>query len=88
MRICFNEETDSDFIRWTANLLLTFLREGSVSFVSQNESPELMIASIWRKHDFPEGLPVILLRRLNGRARTPLRSQKYDAAQCSGMNRL
>jgi hypothetical protein len=48
MRVCFSEETDGDFIRWTANLLLTFLREGSVSFVRRNESPQLMIASIWR----------------------------------------
>lgn len=80
MRICFSEETDRDFIRWTANLLLTFLREGSVSFVRQNESPQLMIASIWRKHDFPAGLPVILLTNENWRvfgAHAPLR--KYTA---------
>ncbi len=65
VRICFTEETDGNFIRWAANLLLTFLREGSVTIIRQTESPDLMIASIWRKHEFPEGLPVVLLSNEN-----------------------
>jgi hypothetical protein len=80
LRICFSEENDGDFIRWTSNLLRTFLQERSVVFVRQNESPQLMIASIWRKHAFPEGLPVVLLTNENWklfRAHAPL--HKYLA---------
>jgi len=80
LRVCFSEETDRDFIRWTSNLLRTFIQEGSVSLVRQQDSPQLMIASIWRKHDFPDGLPVVLLTNENWRlfrAHAPL--HKYKA---------
>jgi hypothetical protein len=61
MKICFSEEGDSEFIRWTSNLLRTFIQEGSVTVVKQTDSPDLMIASVWRKHEFPPDLPVILV---------------------------
>jgi hypothetical protein len=61
MKVCFSEEADTDFIRWTSNLLRTFLDDGSITFVKQTESPHFMLASVWRKHDFPERLPVILV---------------------------
>jgi hypothetical protein len=61
MRLCFAEEDDADFIRWTSNLLRTFLRERSVVLVRQGNRPDAMLAGIWREHPFPEGLPVILV---------------------------
>src|SRR5438552_16011344 len=61
MKICFAEEDDSDFIRWTSNLLRTFLNDGSASIVRQADSPDLMIAGVWRQHEFPKGLPVVLV---------------------------
>ena len=65
MKICFSEENDVNFIRWAANLLLPFFREGSITAVRQTESPDAMIASIWRKHEFRSGLPVILVTNEN-----------------------
>ena len=61
MRICYLEKNDSDFIRWTSNLLRTFLAEGSIRIVKRSQRPDLMVASVWRKHRFPAGVPVILL---------------------------
>lgn len=65
MKICFSEEGDTDFIRWTSNLFRTFLNEGSITFVGKNESPDLMVAGIWRPHEFPKGLPVVLISNEN-----------------------
>jgi len=65
LRICFSEETDHDFIRWVSNLLRTFLLEGRITIVRQNAQPDLMIASIWRKHRFPRRLPVVLVSNEN-----------------------
>ena len=65
MKICFSEENDVNFIRWAANLLLPFFREGSITAVRQTESPDAMIASIWRNHEFRSGLPVILVTNEN-----------------------
>lgn len=56
MRICYSEEWDGDFIRWTMNLLSRFLQERSIELVKR----DVMIASIWRSHDFPPNLPVKL----------------------------
>lgn len=79
MKICFTEEGDCDFIRWTSNLFRTFLQERSITFVGQTESPDAMIASVWRKHEFPAGLPVILVTNENWRLfrpHAPLRNYK------------
>lgn len=79
MRICFSEEGDSDFVRWTSNLLRTFLNEGSITFVRRDESPDLMIAGIWRPHEFPKGLPVVLVSNENWKLfkpKAPLRQYK------------
>src|SRR5439155_18707825 len=48
-------------IRWTSNLFRTFLNNGSIAFVRKTDSPDLMLASVWRPHEFPKGLPVILV---------------------------
>jgi hypothetical protein len=61
LQICYAEEWDSDFIRWTTNLLRPFLQEGSVEFASQIAQPHVMLASIWRPHAFPPGIPVVLV---------------------------
>jgi hypothetical protein len=79
MKICFTEESDGDFIRWTSNLFRTFLQEGRIAFVRQTDSPDAMIASVWRKHEFPSGLPVILLTNENWslfQPHAPLRNYK------------
>jgi hypothetical protein len=61
LRICYAEEWDTDFIRWTTNLLRPFLEQGSVGFVGQLAQPQMMLASIWRPHAFPPGIPVVLV---------------------------
>ena len=79
MKICFTEEGDTDFIRWTCNLFRTFLQEESIRFVRQTDSPDAMIASIWRKHEFPRSLPVILISNENWslfKPHAPLRNYK------------
>ena len=67
MRICYAEEDDRDFIRWTSNLLRTFLQSRSIQIVKQSEQPDLMLASIWRPHVFLDGVPVILVTNENWR---------------------
>src|SRR5690349_19431305 len=64
MRICYSEENDPDFVRWTGNLLRRFREDGSVSLVLQADSPDLMLASIWRPHPFP-AIPVVLVSNEN-----------------------
>lgn len=64
MRICYSEENDADFIRWTGNLLRGFIQRGEVALVRQVDSPELMLASIWRPHAFP-AIPVVLVSNEN-----------------------
>src|ERR1700733_428691 len=79
MKICFSDEADSDFIRWTSNLLRTFVNEGNITFVKQSDSPDLMLAGVWRAHEFPPGLPVILVTNENWtlfKAPAPLSSYK------------
>src|SRR5262245_57743000 len=87
MKICFSEEGDSDFIRWVSNLLRTFLDEGSVTFVKRSNSPDLMLASVWRKHEFPPGLPVILVSNecwslFKPHAQLPGRAGSRSAFRC------
>jgi len=65
LKVCYAEESDVDFIRWTSNLLSTFISEGSIAIVRQNDRPDVMLASIWRTHTFSEGLPVILVSNEN-----------------------
>ena len=61
IKICYKEEDDRDFIRWTSNLLRTFLNAGSVQIVRQDERPDMMLDSIWRKHALPLRTPVVLI---------------------------
>ncbi len=70
-KICYAEERDRDFIRWTGNLLRGFLASGRVAIVRQKERPDLMLASIWRRHKFPEGVPVVLVSNENWQVYPP-----------------
>lgn len=65
LKICYAEERDKDFIRWTGNLLRSLLADGRVAIVRQKDRPDLMLASIWRRHKFPPGLPVALVTNEN-----------------------
>ena len=65
LRICYCEEDDQEFIRWTGNLLRSFLADGRGGIVRQRDKPDLMLASIWRRHKFPQGLPVALVTNEN-----------------------
>ncbi len=65
LKICYAEERDKDFIRWTGNLLRPFLADGRVRVVRQGNHPDLMLASIWRRHKFPRNLPVVLVTNEN-----------------------
>ena len=49
LKICYAEESDRDFIRWTGNLLRSFLVDDRVAIVRQKEKPELML-EIGRAH--------------------------------------
>jgi hypothetical protein len=71
LRLCFAEEWDIDFIRWTSNLLRDSLADQTVGIVAQTERPGAMLASIWRPHPFPDGLPVILVSNENWRVFAP-----------------
>jgi len=71
VRICYAEEGDGEFIRWTANLLRTFLNDGSVALVRRSERPDLMLAGVWRPHPFPDGVPVVLVSNENWRLFPP-----------------
>lgn len=64
MRICYSEENDADFIRWTGNLLRGFIERGEIRLVRQADGPDLMLASIWRPHHFPP-IPVVLVSNEN-----------------------
>ena len=65
IRFAYMEEFDTEFIRWTGNLFRRFVQEGSVAVVRQNEAPDFIIASVWRAHDFPKDIPVVLISNEN-----------------------
>jgi hypothetical protein len=71
LKICYAEERDRDFIRWTGNLLRSFLASGRVGVVRQKDRPDLMLASIWRPHKFPSGVPVVLVSNENWQVYPP-----------------
>ena len=71
LKICYAEERDRDFIRWTGNLLRSFLAQGRVAIVRQRDQPDLMLASIWRRHKFPKGVPVVLVSNENWQVYPP-----------------
>ena len=71
LKICYAEERDVDFKRWTGNLLRSFLATGRVAVVRQKERPDLMLASIWRRHKFPQGVPVVLASNENWQVYPP-----------------
>lgn len=61
----FIDESDAEFIRVTTNLLRTFIQEGSVALVGRSESPDFLIASIWREHPFSVEPPIVLISNEN-----------------------
>lgn len=67
LRIAYFEEQDLDFIRWTGNLLRTFLIDGRAQVVGARDRPDLFLASIWRRHRFPSQAPVVLVSNENWR---------------------
>ncbi len=71
LKICYAEERDKDFIRWTGHLLRSFLADERVGIVRQQDQPDLMLASIWRRHKFPQGLPVALVTNENWQVYPP-----------------
>ncbi|MDE2219938.1 MAG: hypothetical protein KGJ52_06105, partial [Gammaproteobacteria bacterium] len=71
LKICYAEERDRDFIRWTGNLLHSFLASGRVTVVRRRDRPDLMLASIWRPHEFPRGVPVVLVSNENWQVYPP-----------------
>ncbi|HVN98973.1 MAG TPA: glycosyltransferase family 10 [Steroidobacteraceae bacterium] len=80
LRVCYAEEKDRDFIRWTGNLLRGFIDSGRIAIVRQRERPDLMLASIWRPHRFPAGLPVVLVSNENWLVYPPhFRLRRYKA---------
>lgn len=70
IRICYSQEDDADFVRWSSNLLRAFLDEGSAMLVRQHDQPDLMLTGIWKNHLFPD-IPVVLLCNENWRNTTP-----------------
>ncbi len=80
LRVCYAEEKDRDFIRWTGNLLRSFLDSGRVCIVRQRDKPALMLASIWRPHRFPAHVPVVLVSNENWQVYPPhFRLRRYKA---------
>lgn len=80
LRVCYAEEKDRDFIRWTGNLLRSFVDSGRVSIVRQRDKPDLMLASIWRPHKFPANVPVALVSNENWQVYPPhFRLRRYKA---------
>ena len=80
VRVCYAEEKDRDFIRWTGNLLRSFLDSGRVGIVRQRDKPELMLASIWRPHRFQADVPVVLVSNENWQVYPPhFRLRRYKA---------
>jgi hypothetical protein len=71
LKICYAEERDRDFIRWTGNLLRSFVATGRVAIVRQKDQPDLMLASIWRRHKFPKSVPVVLVSNENWQVYPP-----------------
>ena len=65
LKICFSEEKDTNFIKWITNLVHRFILNGSLMLVEQEDSPDLMFASIWRKHPFIKNLPAVLVSNEN-----------------------
>jgi hypothetical protein len=80
LKVCYAEEKDRDFIRWTGNLLRSFLDTGRVRIVRQRDQPQLMLASIWRPHKFPANVPVVLVSNENWQVYPPhFRLRRYKA---------
>jgi Glycosyltransferase family 10 (fucosyltransferase) C-term len=71
VKLCYSEEGDLDFIRWSSNLLRKFLDNGTITIVKQHQQPDMMLASVWRPHPFPAGVPVILVSNENWRVFPP-----------------
>jgi hypothetical protein len=67
LKICFSEEKDANFIKWISNLLHKFIVNGSLKLVGQEDNPDLMFASIWRRHPFIKNLPAVLVSNENWR---------------------
>ena len=65
LKICFSEENDTNFIKWTGNLLHSFILNGSLKLVKQKDNPDLIFVSIWRKHLFIKNLPAVLVSNEN-----------------------
>ncbi len=65
LRFAYTEEFDTEFIRWTGNLLRQFITEGSVAIVPRSEAPDYILASIWRPHEFDQRAPIILVSNEN-----------------------
>jgi len=65
MKISYAEENDADFIRWTSNLLRSFINAGEITIVKKRDHPDILLASVWRKHKFPTGIPVVLISNEN-----------------------
>lgn len=64
-KIAYIEEWDSDFIRWSGNLLRKFLDDGRLVRARPGEKPDLLITSIWRRHELPADIPTILISNEN-----------------------
>lgn len=80
LKICYAEEDDSNFIQWTSNLLHKFLSNNSIKIVSKNNCPDLMLASVWRRHEFPNNMPVVLISNENWQLwPSPFPISKYAA---------
>jgi hypothetical protein len=65
LKFAYIEEWDSDFIRWSGNLLRAFLSSGRLERAVPGEKPDLLLTSIWRKHDLPADISTILISSEN-----------------------
>ena len=65
LKIAYVDEQDSDFIRWTSNLLRRFIRSGQLVAVSNAAAPDLLIAATWKRHDISSNVPTILISNEN-----------------------
>lgn len=65
LKFSYVEEWDSDFIRWSGNLLRRFISSGRLQRAAPGEKPDLLFTSIWRKHDLPADIPTILISNEN-----------------------
>lgn len=58
MKLQYTEMSDFDYMRWTHNLLLKY-------GPTISDNPDFIIASPWRKHDFDDKVPTILITHEN-----------------------